>query len=236
MKSKHKLKYLKKKRLGKYLYKILSFSFIFVFSLSLAGFAFEQNGVVQREVEAASGGTCSPIDFNFYAGLFNSNSDFAQCWQFKEVATGGIGSPARKFFCCCTPEEFEGGLTINQNSGTCPCGFTCQIDSRPLDINFFPVVDPATGGIQNPNAAGNPTKNLGETISSWYSVGFFIALLLAVIMVIYGGVEYATAAGNADKVQNAKAIILEALIGLGVALIAGGLLVFLRGSTIFNFT
>lgn len=50
-----------------------------------------------------------------------------------------------------------------------------------------------------------------------YALGFLG--LLAVIMIIYGGVTYVTSAGG-DGVENAKKIIMYAIIGLIVVLLA----------------
>jgi hypothetical protein len=53
-------------------------------------------------------------------------------------------------------------------------------------------------------------------------VNFFLTFLgiLAVIMVIYGGVTYVTAAGNDEAVGNAKNIILYALVGIIIILLS----------------
>ena len=53
-------------------------------------------------------------------------------------------------------------------------------------------------------------------------VNFFLGFLgiLAVIMVIYGGVTYVTAAGNDESIGNAKNIIMYALIGIIVILLS----------------
>lgn len=47
-----------------------------------------------------------------------------------------------------------------------------------------------------------------------------IAGLVAVIFIIYGGVQYATSQGNADQAQRAQSTIINALIGLVLAIIA----------------
>jgi len=47
-----------------------------------------------------------------------------------------------------------------------------------------------------------------------------LAGLIAVIFVIYGGVQYATSQGNPDAASKAQSTILNALIGLAVAMVA----------------
>ena len=53
-------------------------------------------------------------------------------------------------------------------------------------------------------------------------VNYFLGFLgiLAVIMVIYGGVTYVTAAGNDESIGNAKKIIMYALIGIIIILLS----------------
>ena len=53
-------------------------------------------------------------------------------------------------------------------------------------------------------------------------VNYFLGFLglLAVIMIIYGGVTYVTSAGNDESVGNAKKIIMYALIGIIIILLS----------------
>ncbi|MFA6098129.1 MAG: Ig-like domain-containing protein [Patescibacteria group bacterium] len=51
--------------------------------------------------------------------------------------------------------------------------------------------------------------------------------LIAVIMIIYGGVVWMTAAGNTDKVAKAKKIIIRAVIGLVIVLLAWAIVMFI---------
>ena len=48
----------------------------------------------------------------------------------------------------------------------------------------------------------------------------YIATIISIIMIIYGGISYATSEGDPKKVASAKATILYAVIGLIVALFA----------------
>jgi hypothetical protein len=48
----------------------------------------------------------------------------------------------------------------------------------------------------------------------------YIVGIIAVIMLIVGGIMYATSAGDEKKVTTAKATIVAALIGLAVAILA----------------
>lgn len=53
-------------------------------------------------------------------------------------------------------------------------------------------------------------------------VDFFLLFLglIAVIMIIYGGITYVTAAGNQEKVDSAKKIIMYAIVGIIIVLIS----------------
>jgi Type IV secretion system pilin len=53
-------------------------------------------------------------------------------------------------------------------------------------------------------------------------VSFFLGFLglVAVIMIIYGGITYVTAAGNQEKVDSAKKIIMYAIVGIIIVLIS----------------
>lgn len=53
-------------------------------------------------------------------------------------------------------------------------------------------------------------------------VSYFLTFLglIAVVMVIYGGITYVTAAGEDEKINSAKKIIMYALIGIVIVLIS----------------
>jgi hypothetical protein len=53
-------------------------------------------------------------------------------------------------------------------------------------------------------------------------VNFFLGFLgiIAVIMIIYGGIMYVTAGGDQTKIDNAKKIIMYAIVGIIIVLIS----------------
>lgn len=65
-------------------------------------------------------------------------------------------------------------------------------------------------------------------IQNIYNIGFYVAVGLATIMVIIGGIRYTTAGGNSSEAGEAKTMIKEALIGLGIALLAAAFTAFLQ--------
>ena len=77
------------------------------------------------------------------------------------------------------------------------------------------AIDPST---DKPDIVpGGSLRGLVLTIVNYF-LGFLG--LLAVIMIIYGGVTYVTSAGNDEAVGNAKKIIMYALIGIIVILLS----------------
>lgn len=74
----------------------------------------------------------------------------------------------------------------------------------------IPSVSDATGGATD-------LKALVLQIVDYFLL--FLGLI-AVIMVIYGGVTYVTSAGNDEAIGNAKKIIMYALIGIVVILLS----------------
>lgn len=81
-----------------------------------------------------------------------------------------------------------------------------------------------TAGAQLLSAGDNPLPgsetDLRTLVLSMinYALGFLG--LIAVIMVMYGGITYVISAGNDDAVGNAKKIIMFALIGLVIIMLA----------------
>lgn len=94
-------------------------------------------------------------------------------------------------------------------------------------ISLFSALPVATGAILNPGdspgavseATGGETsvRSLVLTIVNYF-LGFLG--LLAVIMIIYGGVTYVISAGNDEAIGNAKKIIMYALIGIIIILLS----------------
>lgn len=77
-------------------------------------------------------------------------------------------------------------------------------------------------GVQAAQGTGVPTTLFGDAgiITTITNTLLFIAGALAVIMIIFGGLRYATSAGNAASVTAAKNTILYAIVGLIIAFLA----------------
>lgn len=87
-----------------------------------------------------------------------------------------------------------------------------------------PIPDsPILGRLQT--VAGEAQYNLSETDSAKVA-GRFIAIFLSllgvifIILAIYGGYLWMTARGNAEKVEEAKKILTEAIIGIVIIVAA----------------
>ena len=94
-------------------------------------------------------------------------------------------------------------------------------------LTFLSALPVASAGLLNPTdniqavseATGGESSFRGLVLRIInYALGFLG--LLAVIMIIYGGVTYVTSAGNDDAIGNAKKIIMYALIGIIVILLS----------------
>lgn len=62
--------------------------------------------------------------------------------------------------------------------------------------------------------------DLMDTIQVIVNVALGVIGVVAVVMIILGGVQYTTSAGDAGKVKKAKDTIMYGIIGLVVALLA----------------
>lgn len=67
-----------------------------------------------------------------------------------------------------------------------------------------------------------PTTEANVAVRRVADIIFYATLLIAVIMVVWGGVVLATAAGDTNKVDMARHMIMYALIAIAVGSIAWG--------------
>ncbi|MEK7582770.1 MAG: pilin, partial [Patescibacteria group bacterium] len=82
---------------------------------------------------------------------------------------------------------------------------------RPISFNFK-FDNPLGGGEQN-------LLDLINTISRWI---FNLAIPIAVIFIIYGGILFLTAGANPTNVDEGKKILKYAVIGLAIVFIGRG--------------
>lgn len=150
--------------------------------------------------------------------------------------------------CCCKADDASydevRSLITSNGSKTCPTN-VC----KGFVITGLPAASTVSGSAEERakytprpcdqsltiNSQYSPLKPLSDFVGKWYAAFFYLAVVLAIIQIFRGGFEYAIAAGNSSKTEEAKGIIVEAVIGLAVALLAAGILVFLRGPKVFLF-
>ncbi len=89
-------------------------------------------------------------------------------------------------------------------------------------------------GVVDPNGACVP--KVGALSDVWLIVAAIIeillriAALLAVAMVLYGGISYIMSQGEPEKTGQAKDTIVNALVGLAIAIMASFIITFIAGS------
>ena len=88
------------------------------------------------------------------------------------------------------------------------------------------------GGVQAAQGTGVPTTLFGGNgiVTTVTNILLFIAGALAVIMIIWGGLRYATSAGNSANVTAAKNTVLYAIVGLIIAFLAFAVVNWLLGA------
>jgi hypothetical protein len=82
------------------------------------------------------------------------------------------------------------------------------------------------------NAAGGDAggADLNQSIKNVVNILLYILGAIAVIMIIIGGIRYATANGESGNIKSAKDTILYAVIGLIVAIMAYAIVNFVVGA------
>lgn len=78
---------------------------------------------------------------------------------------------------------------------------------------------------------GLGTADLKNTVINILNWVLGILALVAVIMIIMGGFQWLTAAGNEEKIEKAKKVISAAVIGLIIVLLAWAIVIFVAGTT-----
>jgi hypothetical protein len=78
---------------------------------------------------------------------------------------------------------------------------------------------------------GLGTADLKEVVINIIQWVLGILALVAVVMIILGGVRWMTAGGNEEHVEGAKKIITAAVIGLIIVLLAWAIVIFVANTT-----
>lgn len=81
------------------------------------------------------------------------------------------------------------------------------------------ATDCISQGVTNAGGGGNSLK-LEDGLKTIVNVLLFVLGAIAVIMIIIGGIRYATSNGDASATKSAKDTVLYAVVGLIVAILA----------------
>jgi len=82
-----------------------------------------------------------------------------------------------------------------------------------VSMVFAAAPSPKESGITGMQGFVDLFKNIGE----WFQA---IVLAIAIIMIIYAGFLWMTAAGDDDKLTNARKTLIYGLVGIAVAILA----------------
>lgn len=107
-----------------------------------------------------------------------------------------------------------------------------------LSIGFLTVLALAIPAVTYAVSFENPSQSLGLGTADLKStvinvINWVLGLLgiIAVIMILVGGFQWMTAAGNEEKVEKAKKVISAAIVGLIIILLAWAIVNFVIGTT-----
>lgn len=81
-----------------------------------------------------------------------------------------------------------------------------------------PTPNPSAINVSPPVGKGFPT--LGSFVSNALTISFAVAILVVLVMLIWGAFEWITSGGDKETVGKARGRIINALIGLAVLAIA----------------
>ena len=101
-----------------------------------------------------------------------------------------------------------GAVVANNYAVTCPDGSTAD--------------NMAACGTQSAQPEGTPTELTGNNgvVKNVINVILYVVGILAVVMIIIGGIQYTTSGGDSAAVTKAKNTILYGIVGLVIAILA----------------
>jgi hypothetical protein len=90
--------------------------------------------------------------------------------------------------------------------------------------------NPLAGSGQTPDTLGLSTSNLKTSLGNVIKTVLGFMGIIAVGLVIYGGIVWMTAAGDDGKIEDAKKIIYSAILGLIIILFSYAITTFVLGA------
>jgi Type IV secretion system pilin len=82
------------------------------------------------------------------------------------------------------------------------------------------MADPSIGCVKTPASVMNPATGIPESLLKIASLSLTVAIVVTTALLIYGGIRYATALGDEDKLQKSKRLFFWSVVGLVVSLTA----------------
>lgn len=113
-------------------------------------------------------------------------------------------------------------LSTNDGGGKYPvkCPTTITDNGRTVPIYGKSAGDCASAGTLATNPDSCEASDLNTVIKTIVNTLIFVIGIVAVIMIILGGISYATSQGDPAKVKKGKDTVLYGIIGLVIALLA----------------
>jgi len=132
---------------------------------------------------------------------------------------GGIAKGEEKISECC---ELRHSIRMGGVLWEKGCVVAAPEDTNPwCDTNNNGINDAEGGdGVFVDFTEDWASMCLIDTIMTATDWTFYILLLISVVIIIFGAFTYMTSGGNSDKINKAKGIIVYAVIGIIVALLA----------------
>lgn len=100
---------------------------------------------------------------------------------------------------------------------------TTSVGALPLFAQATPTdnaVDQAKDGVEAIGGGAGGTQDLTDTLGTVINVLLFIVGAVAVIMIIFSGIQYVASSGDPARIKKAKDTLIYSIVGLVVALLA----------------
>lgn len=119
-------------------------------------------------------------------------------------------------------------ITITAMLGIALLPFTFVSAASTSCSDAVSCIQSGSDGVNN--SGSGSADELPDRIKTIVNILLFLLGAIAVIMIIIGGIRYATSNGDAGSVKGAKDTILYAVIGLVVAILAYAIVNFVLGA------
>lgn len=103
--------------------------------------------------------------------------------------------------------------------------FTTQSVTAEEELNY---VSEISYDLEQPIGGAYSVSSAGEYLQIMYQFALGIVGIIAVVLIMFGGLRWISAAGNEQTIGDAKEIIVAAVVGLVIALLSYSILVFIN--------